>query len=427
LAPVSGEPTGNTGPSRRRALFTLGAVPAIAAITGSTAASAAPLPRVSAARRIMNIVAHEDDDLLFLSPDLLHDIQAGKTLRTIFLTAGDAADQVAGGTDQQTKYWKARETGNRAAYAQMAGVANSWTESQITVNGHRLAMFTLDGRPNISEIFLRLPDGNPDGSGSVAHHHQSLLKLRAAQIPAIDAIDGSASYSKADLLATVTAVTEQFGPEVIRAQDYGAWDWQPVLDHADHTATAYLAHSVSNAYSSPHEFIGYLDYIIETLPSNVSGSDLAAKQAAFYLYDQYDSLLQCYTPALRKKHGNCAAYEAWLSRQYRVQGGPGWDEPCLVPDITDYPTEFGSEPVPKESAESRIRAQGGWVGTVTYAYDDSIPQGFVIHQAPEPDTKFLPQGTKVDILVSKGPKPEPKPKPKTHGAGKVAVWVPVTG
>src|SRR5215475_11483965 len=42
--------------------------------------------------RSMNIVAHEDDDLLFLSPDLIHDIQSGRCVRTIFVTAGDAGD-----------------------------------------------------------------------------------------------------------------------------------------------------------------------------------------------------------------------------------------------------------------------------------------------------------------------------------------------
>ncbi len=40
--------------------------------------------------RDLSIVAHEDDDLLFLSLDLPKRIQAGDSVRTIFLTAGDA-------------------------------------------------------------------------------------------------------------------------------------------------------------------------------------------------------------------------------------------------------------------------------------------------------------------------------------------------
>ena len=53
-------------------------------------------------------------------------------------------------------------------------------------------------------MFLRLPDGNPDGSGSRFHNHESLLKLRARQIKVIHAIDVSTSYTKAGLLAAVT-------------------------------------------------------------------------------------------------------------------------------------------------------------------------------------------------------------------------------
>src|SRR5882757_7338193 len=60
-----------------------------------------------------NVVAHEDDDILFLSPDLLHAVQAGRCVRTVFVTAGDAG---AG-----PGYWQDREAGSKAAYIQMTG------------------------------------------------------------------------------------------------------------------------------------------------------------------------------------------------------------------------------------------------------------------------------------------------------------------
>src|SRR4051812_7184638 len=52
---------------------------------------------------LLNIVAHEDDDLLFLSPNLLQDIQTDHCVRTIVVTAGD------GGAG--TTYWEDREAG----------------------------------------------------------------------------------------------------------------------------------------------------------------------------------------------------------------------------------------------------------------------------------------------------------------------------
>ena len=44
--------------------------------------------------RDLNIVAHEDDDLLFTNPDELTSIRAGFPVRTVFITAGDAGDTI---------------------------------------------------------------------------------------------------------------------------------------------------------------------------------------------------------------------------------------------------------------------------------------------------------------------------------------------
>jgi len=65
------------------------------------------------------VVAHPDDDLLFQSPDLQTDVSGNNCITAVFLTSGDS------GTT--TGYAQSRETGNAAAYAEMAGVANSYT------------------------------------------------------------------------------------------------------------------------------------------------------------------------------------------------------------------------------------------------------------------------------------------------------------
>lgn len=395
--------------------FAAGAVLAGRPATGSvrvinagSSSSRAGCPRGST----LNIVAHEDDDLLFLSPDLLHDIRSGKCVRTIFITAGDAADDVKGGIDQKRRYWLAREAGNRAAYALMRGVKDSWKKSHIRVLGHRIVLFTLAADPRISEINLRLPDGYPSGTGSAADHYESLQRLRAGEIGVIHAIDGSTSYTKAGLLATVTDLVQMFHPNVIRTQNYVAPDFDllPRSDHSDHVMTAELAHAASNAYSAAHAFVGYIDYDVEKRPANLSGPDLAIKQAAFYLYDRYDSLLPCYTAALRaadaadgNKHG-CVAYATWLSREYRVSTGPGWYQPCLVPEVS------GTDGPPEITAEAQIRAAGCSVGTVTHDFDDVVPQDYVIVQDPEPSPTFLPQGTKVNLTVSDGPENPAQPQ-----------------
>lgn len=67
----------------------------------------------------MYVAAHQDDDLLFCSPDLVHDIDSERGVVTIFVTAGDAGL----GRD----YWRGREKGIEAAYAQMADVNRLFT------------------------------------------------------------------------------------------------------------------------------------------------------------------------------------------------------------------------------------------------------------------------------------------------------------
>ena len=137
----------------------------------------------------MNIVAHEDDDLLFLSPDLIHDIQSGRCVRTVFVTAGDA--------DLGLPYSNSRVKGVRSAYARMAHVSSAWTISDALIPGHRIPIYTLRGHSKISLVFLKLPDGDFGGDGFKKTSYKSLRKLLAGTISDIRTIDGSNRFTKA--------------------------------------------------------------------------------------------------------------------------------------------------------------------------------------------------------------------------------------
>ena len=125
---------------------------AASALTSLALVNVPQEPASAAQGGILNVVAHEDDDLLFLSPDLLHAVQGSVPVRTIFTTASDDG--------QSASYWQSLEKGSQAAYAEMAGVANSWTKTDAGIAGHPMPLYTLNGKPNISLIFMRLPDGN---------------------------------------------------------------------------------------------------------------------------------------------------------------------------------------------------------------------------------------------------------------------------
>ena len=277
----------------------LGAICAALLLTaGRSPAATAACP----AGATMNVVAHEDDDLLFLSPDLLHDVQSSRCVRTVFVTAGDA--------NMGVNYWMDREAGVRAAYARMADVANAWSTSDAGVSGHPIPLLTLTGRPTVSVAFMRLPDGI-HGSGSPSNNFESLQKLWEGSIAQIHTVDGSSAYSKSALTATLTTLMDALQPETIRTQDYtigfGA------ADHSDHVATALFARQAHPAYTTPHVFIGYEGYVTNSFAQNVFDPDLTAKTNAFNAYLAFDAAA-CGSPP------NCGSneYAGWLKRQYRA-------------------------------------------------------------------------------------------------------------
>src|SRR6266545_5005977 len=89
------------------------------------------------ASREVRIVAHQDDELLFMNPDLLESLRAGHCVRTVYLTAGDAGKGMA--------YAMTRDLGMRAVYAEMAVAADVWTETQAAFANKSVLISTLQG------------------------------------------------------------------------------------------------------------------------------------------------------------------------------------------------------------------------------------------------------------------------------------------
>ncbi|HSX39747.1 MAG TPA: PIG-L family deacetylase [Candidatus Saccharimonadales bacterium] len=252
----------------------------------------------------LNVVAHPDDDILFLNPDINHEIANGKCLITAYTTAGD------GNLGQQ--YWSTRMQGVEAAYAQMSGVSNSWSDSYITINGHSVSVSTLNNNSKISLVFFKLPDGQSDGSGFSNNNYESLQKLWLGQINSLHSVDGSTSYTKQDLINSITSLMNTYHPDEINTQNYkDAYDYN--ADHSDHYSTAYFTNEAHKLYTTAHVFTGYYGYQTASFNSNVSGNDLTKKQDAFFAYTPYD-LQVCQT--LSSCDPN--RYGAWFSRQYIV-------------------------------------------------------------------------------------------------------------
>jgi LmbE family N-acetylglucosaminyl deacetylase len=257
--------------------------------------------------KVMYVVAHADDTLLFQSPDILRDVRSNHCVRTVFVTAGDAG--------KAASYWEGREAGAEVAYALMAGVSNSWTGSQIEVDGHAMRLEVLDGQPGVSIVYMRLPDGGIAGNGFPLYGEQSLRKLwnggnaGTPAISSIEAVDDSASYGYQDLIDTLAELMDSFEARQVATQNY--LQSYPGPDHPDHVYTGYFARKAHQQYADAHRLSGYMDYETSVLPENVSGSLLSAKQQAFYEYGKHDSEA-CVSQA------SCTgtSYEKWLLRQY---------------------------------------------------------------------------------------------------------------
>ena len=115
------------------------------------AAPAAP-PTLAQCHGIKDLafVAHLDDDLLFMNPDIASNVEAGGCVRLVYLTASDAGEGDG--------YMLGRERGVRAAYAYMAHQPDEWTEDTAVAGGHTIARFTLKGNPRVQLWHMRLKD-----------------------------------------------------------------------------------------------------------------------------------------------------------------------------------------------------------------------------------------------------------------------------
>lgn len=259
---------------------------------------------------LMNIVAHEDDDLLFTSPDLQHALAAGDCVRSVYITAGDA------GYNQF--YWLTRQQGVETAYSSMIKAKLGWQEQVVKLaNNAYITIASPRGNTKISLVFMNLPDGNLHGEGFKAYKYQSLLKLRNGQIKVIQTVDHQSVYSAAQLTTDLFKLMETFQPNEIHTQaPENASAVYP--DHSDHlmvgrfTHDAFVRYQASLGAGQTVAIKYYIGYPIHGMPPNVTDGDLLAKEAAFFAYATRDGGV-CGSSASCVK---VPTYDSYLSREY---------------------------------------------------------------------------------------------------------------
>ena len=268
--------------------------------------------------------AHEDDWQLFMNPSAFADVADPKT-KTVFIhmTAGDAGVGI-GKRGRKHPYYLARENGAEVAIRFMADAGEQPVDkisSRVAFNGHPVYRVTY--RSTVT-YFLRLPDGHPKGVGFPETGYQSLERLAKGEIPAIAAVDRSATYlGWTDLVSTVRAILDQERASARSVQLNVPEPNESINpgDHSDHLMTAKAALEATKDIACARR-VYYLDYASRVLPENLAGqqrdmeSSVLAVTAAGILALDHASVWHPY-------------HRSYLGRNYfRIEEGVGQ---CKVP------------------------------------------------------------------------------------------------
>jgi LmbE family N-acetylglucosaminyl deacetylase len=184
-------------------------------------------------------------------------------------------------------------------------------------HGQFVTIANLRGNDKISLIFMHLPDGNLDGRGFGASHHESLTRLESKRGNKLQTVDSQSSYTTTQLTDGIAELMHTYQPTEIRTQsDYIGEHYK---DHSDHRATGhfvlkayrqYKARQSSSSLTMPLVFC--MGYPVRELPPNVTEPDLQAKEAAFAAYARYDGSV---CQPLESCQQN-SVYGIYLLRQY---------------------------------------------------------------------------------------------------------------
>jgi hypothetical protein len=253
------------------ALTVLGAAPA-------SAADKARPDKVS-----FYFAAHEDDWQLFMNPSAFQDVIDGAA-KTVFVhvTAGDAGLGIGSG-GRKHPFYLARENGAEAAVRFMAD-ADDIPASKIalhrTFNGH--SIYRISYRSTVS-YFLRVPDGNPLGTGYADTGFQSLKRLNGGENGRLAAVDGSTVYRGwGDLVKTVRAIMDyERGPAAQVQINIAELD--PRInpqDHSDHLMTAKAALDAVADLACVRR-VSYVDYASSNLPENLNAKQRDMESSVF--------------------------------------------------------------------------------------------------------------------------------------------------
>ncbi|RSS80614.1 PIG-L family deacetylase [Streptomyces sp. WAC06614] len=214
---------------------------------------------MTSARSTVHIVAHQDDDLYFMNPDLVRSLQGGDRVATVVLTAGEGDGINVDTNDPERSravpdhagYSAARGCGLRSAYARMAtgDRTSPWRREAVApVPGFVVERCTLLARPDVRLYFCQLHMGAFQAGGAGARTR--VFELWDGTVPLQPTLPAPGSpvtevqyLDRETVIAGLAALLAELRPTVVRTldpdpeHDGGKEDYVQ-SDHPDHTAAA---------------------------------------------------------------------------------------------------------------------------------------------------------------------------------------------
>ncbi|MFJ7774489.1 PIG-L family deacetylase [Streptomyces yangpuensis] len=287
-----------------------------AARDASAATAAAPVAAGSVPDpgRVVQIIAHPDDDLYFMNPDLRYSISAGHPVTSVYLTAGEAdgvnAAPAKGATTAPNKpaYAEARQNGIRAAYAKMAtgDRTSAWKRTVVpTKGGGHAEVDVLVAKPQVNLVWLQLREAG-HGYADVPDSLHGLWNGKVARLESMlssgTPVKQRFAYSKDQVVQTLVGVLEQYRPTTVRFQDPtpGRYpDTKQYTDHQDHFYGARFVQMATAAYAKdvkdrPHFAVqNYVGYVNGSLPSALDPQEAKEKLDSLDTYAWLDRQNHC--------------------------------------------------------------------------------------------------------------------------------------
>ncbi|MFH8487818.1 PIG-L family deacetylase [Streptomyces longisporoflavus] len=275
---------------------------------GPSGTWAASGPQPETTESIVQIVAHPDDDLFFINPEVGQSLRSGRPLATIYLTSGES-NGVNGPREgagrggprpvrDKHKFTKARQNGIRAAYAEMVTgqPGHPWQRSVIaTAGGGQAELDTLRGYPHIQLVWTLLHEAGSirgDRPHSLHGLWEGRVGVLGSQLAHGGVVTRDFSYSREQLIQTLTGYLERFRPTQVRMQNPTPGRLDRNLrcsDHQDHRFGARFVQQALARYaasgSRPHFTVQtYMGYFNGGLPRALDPASGASKARTLETY-----------------------------------------------------------------------------------------------------------------------------------------------